>query len=73
MQMFGSGIRQAKIVVYQLTEKDYDDFFRPIEPKRRRIFDVPYDDKWVQGVYLPKHLRLRDCLVKGVLPDEINL
>lgn len=73
VQMFGSGIRRAKIVVYQLTEKDYDDFFRPIEPKRRRVFDVPYDEKWVQGVYLPKLLKLRDCLVKGVLPDEIAI
>ena len=71
VQMFGSGIRQAKIVVYQLTEDDYDNFFRPIEPKRRRVFSFSYDEKWVNGVYLPKHLILRDCLVKGVLPNEV--
>ena len=70
VQMFGSGIQKAKIVVYQLTEEDYDNFFRPIDPRRLRIFDIPYDAQWVEGVYLPKHLILRDCLVKGVLPDE---
>jgi hypothetical protein len=70
VQMFGSGIRKAKIVVYQLTDDDYENFFRPIEPKRRKVVPVAYDEKWVQTVYLPKHLILRDCLVKGVLPNE---
>ena len=70
VQMFGSGIRKANIVVYQLTEDDYENFFRPIDPKRRRVIPIPYDEKWVNGVYLPKHMILRDCLVKGVLPNE---
>ena len=73
VQMFGSGLRQTKLVVYQLTAEDYENFFRPIDPKRLRIFDVPYDEKWVNGAYLPKHLILRDCLVKGVMPDEVNI
>lgn len=70
VQMYGSGIQRAKIVVYQLTEDDYDNFFRPIDPNRLRIFDVTYDPQWIENVYLPKHLILRDCLVKGVLPNE---
>ena len=70
VQMYGSGLRKANIVVYQLLEEDYDNFFRPIDPKRRRIIPIPYDEKWVRETYLPKHLRLRDCLVKGALPDE---
>lgn len=70
VQMFGSGMRKAKIVVYQLTDDDYENFFRPIDPKRRRVVPVAYDEKWIQTVYLPKHLILRDCLVRGVLPNE---
>ena len=70
VQMFGSGIRKAKIVVYQLEEDDYDNFFRPIDPDRRKVVPIEHDPQWVEGVYLPKHLILRDCLVKGVLPDE---
>lgn len=71
VQMFGSGIRKAKIVVYQLTDNDYDNFFQPIDPSRLRVFDIPYDEQWVTKVYMPKHLILRDCLVKGVLPNEV--
>ena len=70
VQMFGSGIRKAYIIVYRLLEEDYDNFFRPIDERRLRIFEIPYNEKWVNEVYLPKHLILRDCLVKGVLPDE---
>lgn len=70
VQMFGSKIRHTKLVVYQLVEEDYENFFRPIDPERRRVFDIPYNEEWVNGIYLPKHLILRDCLVKGVLPDE---
>ncbi len=70
VQMFGSKLRHTKLVVYQLVEEDYENFFRPIDKDRLRIFDIPYNEEWVQGIYLPKHLILRDCLVKGVLPDE---
>lgn len=73
VQMFGSGLRKTKLVVYQLEEEDYDNFFRPIDPERLRIFDIPYDEKWVQDIYLPKHLILRDCLINGVLPDEVTV
>jgi predicted phage-related endonuclease len=71
VQMWGSGIRKAYIVVYQLTDADYENFFRPIDPNRRKVFPVEYDPQWIEKVYLPKHLILRDCLVKGVLPDEV--
>jgi hypothetical protein len=70
VQMFGSGIRKANIVVYQLTEDDSENFFRPIDPKRRKVEPIEYNEKWINEVYLPKHLILRDCLVKGVLPNE---
>ena len=73
VQMYGSGIRNALIIVYRLLEEDYENFFRPIDPKRLRTFKIPYDEKWVNEVYLPKHLILRDCLVKGVLPDEARI
>ena len=70
VQMFASGIHQAVIVAYGLEDEDYNNFFRPIDPDRLHTFPISYDAEWVNGVYLPKHLILRDCLVKGVLPDE---
>ena len=70
VQMFASGIHQAVIVAYGLEDEDYNNFFRPIDPDRLHQFPISYDAEWVNGIYLPKHLILRDCLVKGVLPDE---
>lgn len=70
VQMFGSGIHQANIVVYALNSEDYDNFFRPIDPKRRRVIPVAYDPEWIQKVYLPKHMILVDCLKRGVMPNE---
>lgn len=68
VQMFGSNIFGADIVAYGLEEKDYDNFFRDIDPERRQEIPVEYDKKWVETVYLPKHLILADCLKKGVFP-----
>ena len=70
VQMFGSKLRHTRLVVYQLVEDDYNNFLRPIDPDRRRVFDIPYNEEWTNGVYLPKHMVLRDCLVKGVIPNE---
>lgn len=73
VQMFGSGLRKAWIVVYRLTEEDYNNFFRPIDKRRLRLFKIEYNEKWINEVYLPKHLILKDCLIKGVLPDEATI
>lgn len=70
VQMFGSGIRQAQIVVYALESQDYENFFRPIFPQRRLMVPVSYDPEWIQKIYLPRHMILADCLKKGVIPDE---
>ena len=70
VQMFASGIHRAEIVAYGLEDEDYKNFFRPIDEERRHIFPISYNSDWIEKVYLPRHLILRDCLVKGVLPDE---
>ena len=68
VQMFGSEIFGADIVAYGLVEADYDNFLREIDPQRRQEIPVEYDKKWVETVYLPKHLILADCLKRGVFP-----
>lgn len=69
VQMFGSEIFGADIVAYGLVEADYDNFLREIDPQRRQEIPVEYDKKWVETVYLPKHLILADCLKRGVFPN----
>ena len=69
VQMFGSKIFGADIVAYGLEEADYDNFLRPLDPGRLQQIPVTYDPKWIDTVYLPKHLHLADCLKRGVFPN----
>lgn len=68
VQMFATGFRKANIVSYGLTEKDYDNFFNPIDPERRSTHPVAYDEGWVCGVYLPRLTYLARCLREGRFP-----
>jgi hypothetical protein len=68
VQMFASGLRRAKIVAYGLMESDYDSFFHSIDADRRSEFDIPYDERWINEVYLPKLKYLAECLKEGRFP-----
>lgn len=68
VQMFCSGIHNADIVAYGLTEKDYDNFFREIDTERLQEHPIAYEPKWIEDVYLPKLRILADCLKRGVFP-----
>ena len=67
-QMFASGLRKAKIIVYGLKEEDYDNYFHPIDPSRRDEIVITYDEKWIKEVYLPKLTYLAECLKEGRFP-----
>ena len=69
VQMFGSKIFGADIVAYGLEEADYNNFLRDIDPGRLQQIPVAYDQKWIETVYLPKHMILCDCLKRGVFPN----
>lgn len=68
VQMFASGLRNTKIIVYGLTEEDYDNYFNPIDPERLQEHHVSYDEKWIREVYLPKLTYLAECLKEGRFP-----
>lgn len=68
VQMFASGLRKAKIIAYGLNEGDYDNYFNPIDPERRSEFLIPYEEKWVSEVFLPKLKHLAECLKEGRFP-----
>ncbi len=73
VQMFASGLRKAKIIVYGLTDKDYDNYFNPIDPDRRGEFIITYDEKWINETFIPRLKYLAQCLIEGRYPnaDEI--
>ena len=68
-RMSGVDILGSDIVAYGLEEADYDNFLRPIDPQRLQEIPVEYDRKWIEEVYLPKHMILCDCLKRGVFPN----
>ena len=66
--MSGMEIEGADIVAYGLEEADYDNFLRALDPDRLKEIPVAYDPKWVETIYLPKHMILADCMERGVFP-----
>lgn len=68
VQMFASGLRKAKIIVYGLQEDDYDNYFHEIDPRRRDEIVITYDEQWIREVFLPKLTYLAECLKEGRFP-----
>lgn len=68
VQMYATGIKRAKIVVYGLEEGDYNNYFHPIDKSRLMVFDIEYDEKWINKVFLPRFRILEQCLIEGRFP-----
>ena len=69
VQMFASSIHDAEIAAYGLELEDYRNYLRDLDPRRLQEIPVEYDPKWIETVYLPKHMILADCLKRGVFPN----
>ena len=69
VQMFATGYRKAYIVSYGLTDKEYKNFFLPIDHDRLQFHPIEYNESFINEVYLPKLKYLKDCLMKGELPE----
>lgn len=68
VQMYASGLRKAYIVAYGLVEADYDNYFREIDPGRRQLHRIEYDERWINTVFLPRLRILAKCLEEGRFP-----
>lgn len=67
-RLIGMEIEGADIVAYGLEPEDYINYLRTFDPRRLQEIPVVYDPRWVEEVYLPKHMILCDCLKRGVFP-----
>lgn len=70
VQMFASGLMQAEIVAYGLTENDYKNYFNEIDGSRLSRYQVEYNERFIVNEFLPCIKYLTDCLDKGVLPTN---
>ena len=68
VQMYASGIRKAYIAAYGLKEKDYKNYFLPIDKNRLQLIPIEYNEEFIEKKFLPKVKYLANCLRKGCLP-----
>ena len=59
----------AKIWAYGLLPEDYKNFFNPIDRERLKDYPIEIDHLFITR-YLYRILYLKECLEKGVMPDE---
>lgn len=61
-------VKQLKILAYRLTDEDYANYFRPIDPARLQEIPVAYDEAFIKQ-YLPRNEYLGWCMEEGRMPD----
>lgn len=71
VQMYISGIRKAYVLSYGLEDADYKNYFRDIDSERLTLHPIEYNEQWINNVFLPRLTKLRDCLIKGIIPPEV--
>lgn len=70
VQMYAANFRKAKIAAYGLTEKEYDNYFIPIEKSRLSFYDIEPNDDFINNTYLPHLKFLVYCLDNGIFPTN---
>lgn len=74
VQMFGKlktekVMPEARIWAYGLLPEDYRNFFNAIDRERLKAYPIEYDKAFIEK-YLVRILYLKDCMERGVMPDE---
>lgn len=70
VQMYATGFRSAYIVTYGLEEEDYKNYYRDLDENRLELYQVKYDEEWVNDIFLPRLKYLAECLTEGRYPTE---
>lgn len=56
------------ILAYQVTEEDYQNYFRPVALERLSEHPIEYDEEFI-AEYVPKLKHLNECIRRGVMPQ----
>lgn len=62
-------IPKSNIWAYGLLPEDYKNFFNVIDEDRLKDYPIEYDEEFIKK-YLARIMYLKDCLERGVFPDE---
>jgi hypothetical protein len=62
-------VPEANIWAYGLLPEDYKNFFNPVDRERLKNYPIDYDNVFIEK-YLHRVLYLKDCMGRGVMPNE---
>ena len=71
VQMYASKLRKTILIAYAVTDRDYKNYFLPIDPQRITLFPIEYDEHFVTCKYLPRLRKLAEHLKKGEFPCDV--
>lgn len=69
VQMFATGKHKCKLVAYPMTDENYENFFLEVDNEKVEVFDIEYDEEWINNEYLPRLVYLAECLKKRKTPS----
>lgn len=69
VEMFAADTTKLYVVSYPLQDKNYDNYFIPINKGSLRFTMVDYDQEWIYGEYLPKLKYMTECIKQGKYPQ----
>ena len=70
VEMFAADSTELEIVAYPMTEEHYKNYFLPIDKNLIKRFPIEYDQKFIEGEYLPKLIYLKRCMDVGAFPKK---
>ena len=70
VQMYATKIYSAYICAYGLTEREYKNYFIPIDESRIKLYPIYYDENFINTIYLPRIRVLSCCLEKEIMPRK---
>ena len=73
VEMLAFDTQECEIIAYGLEPKDYENYFRSVDPERLSIYKIDYDAEWLQNEYMPKFEYLEQCLIEGIFPRKGGL
>jgi hypothetical protein len=69
VQMFATGKHKCKLVAYPMTDANYENFFLEVDKDKVEVFDIEYDEQWINTEYLPRLKYLAKCLKHRKTPN----
>lgn len=65
-----AAIKKCRIVSYQLTDAEYENFFLPIDKDRIAVWPIDRDNEFLRCEYLPRIAYLAGCLRRRETPTK---